>query len=60
MIVLGTSLTVYPAAGLPQLTLRNGGKVFIVNGQPTQLDEYAAAPRYPDLAEWAETVLAAF
>jgi len=60
MIVLGTSLTVYPAAGIPQLTLRNGGKVFIVNGQPTQLDAYAAAPRYPDLAEWAEAVLAAF
>lgn len=56
MLVLGTSLTVYPAAGLPRLTLQNGGKLFIVNGQPTPLDDYAVA-RYPDLAEFADTVL---
>ncbi|MBR2839531.1 MAG: NAD-dependent deacetylase [Kiritimatiellae bacterium] len=49
MIVLGTSLTVFPAAGLPRLTLQRGGKVFIVNAQPTSLDDYVAA-RYPDLA----------
>jgi len=55
MLVLGTSLTVYPAAGLPRLTLRNGGKVFIVNGQPTPLDDYAAA-RYPDLAAFADAI----
>ena len=60
MIVLGTSLTVYPAAGLPQLTLRRGGKVFIVNGQPTPLDGYAAAPRIADLAGWAATMLDSF
>ena len=57
MLVLGTSLTVYPAAGIPQLTLRAGGKVFIVNGQPTPLDGHAEA-RYPDLALFAEAVLA--
>lgn len=56
MLVLGTSLTVFPAAGLPRLTLRNGGKIFIVNGQPTPLDGHAEA-RYPDLAEFAERVL---
>ena len=55
MLVLGTSLTVYPAAGLPGLTLRNGGKVFIVNAQPTQLDGQAAA-RYPDLREFADAI----
>ena len=55
MIVLGTSLTVFPAAGLPRLTLRNGGKVFIVNAQPTPLDEFAAA-LYPDLMQFAEAV----
>ena len=31
MLVLGTSLTVFPAAGLPRLTLQRGGKGFIVN-----------------------------
>ena len=57
MLVLGTSLTVFPAAGLPRLTLQAGGKVFIVNAQPTSLDEYAAGV-YRDLAEFAEAVLA--
>ena len=55
MMVLGTSLTVFPAAGLPNLTLQAGGKVFIVNAQPTALDRYAAG-RYPDLREFAEAV----
>ena len=32
----------FPAAGLPRLTLQAGGKVFIVNGQPTPLDDYAS------------------
>ena len=55
MLVLGTSLAVFPAAGLPRLTLRNGGSVFIVNAQPTPLDEYAVA-RYPDLLEFANAI----
>ena len=55
-LVLGTSLTVFPAAGLPRLTLQAGGKVFIVNGQRTDLDDYAAGV-YRDLAEFAEAVL---
>ena len=57
LLVLGTSLTVYPAAGLPRLTLQAGGKVFIVNGQPTALDDLAAA-RYTDLQTFADAVLA--
>ncbi len=55
-LVLGTSLTVFPAAGLPRLTLQAGGKVFIVNAQPTSLDNYAAGV-YRDLAEFADAVL---
>jgi len=51
-LVLGTSLTVFPAAGLPRLTLQAGGKVFIVNAQPTPLDRYAAGC-YTDLAAFA-------
>ncbi|MBO7721904.1 MAG: NAD-dependent deacetylase [Kiritimatiellae bacterium] len=58
-LVLGTSLTVYPAAGLPRLTLQTGGRVFIVNAQPTPLDEYAAGV-YRDLAEFAAAVQNAF
>ena len=56
MLVLGTSLTVFPAAGLPRLTLQKGGKVFIVNAQPTPLDDYATA-RYGDLLEFSEAIL---
>ena len=55
-LVLGTSLTVFPAAGLPHLTLQAGGKVFIVNAQPTSLDEYAAGV-YRDLSEFSSAVL---
>ena len=55
-LVLGTSLTVFPAAGLPRHTLQAGGKVFIVNAQPTSLDDYAAGT-YRDLAAFASAVL---
>ncbi len=55
-LVLGTSLTVYPAASLPSLTLRAGGKVFIVNGSPTSLDNEATA-RFTDLAAFADAIL---
>ena len=57
MLVLGTSLTVFPAAGLPRQTLQNGGRVFIVNAQPTALDCHAEA-RYDDLQAFADAVLA--
>lgn len=57
-LVLGTSLTVFPAAGLPRLTLQAGGKVIIVNGQPTSLDDYAAATA-SDLADFARALTTA-
>ena len=38
LVVLGTSLTVYPAAALPELCVRSGGRVVLVNDQPTPLD----------------------
>jgi len=41
MLVLGTSLTVYPAASMPEYTLRSGGKIVIVNNMPTSLDSRA-------------------
>ena len=42
MLVLGTSLTVYPAASMPEYTLRCGGRIVIVNNMPTTLDGMAA------------------
>ena len=59
LLVLGSSLTVSPANAIPPLTLRAGGEIVIVNGQPTHLDD-SAALLYRDLAVFAEAVLAAF
>ena len=42
MLVLGTSLTVHPAASMPEYTLRADGKIVIVNNMPTPLDNRAA------------------
>jgi NAD-dependent deacetylase len=50
MLVLGTSLTVYPAASIPQITLRAGGNIVIVNDMETPLDRYASL-RFTDLGE---------
>jgi NAD-dependent deacetylase len=50
MLVLGTSLTVFPAAGLPRHTLRRGGRIVIVNNMPTPLDNQAFL-RFDDLGE---------
>ncbi len=48
-LVLGTSLVVYPVAALPEETIRHGGKIVIVNAQPTPLDRYAELT-FTDLA----------
>ena len=50
MLVLGTSLTVQPAASLPEYPLRRGGELIIVNNMPTPLDRRAAL-RFGELAE---------
>jgi NAD-dependent deacetylase len=41
MLVVGSSLQVYPAAALPEMTFRAGGEVAIVNAEPTGLDRLA-------------------
>jgi NAD-dependent deacetylase len=41
LITVGTSLQVYPAAGIPGETLRHGGRIAIINNQPTGLDHEA-------------------
>jgi len=40
-IVLGSSLTVYPAAGFPGMASENGAKLVIVNQQDTDMDSAA-------------------
>jgi NAD-dependent deacetylase len=57
MLVLGTSLTVQPAAGIPDAALRRGAEIVIVNNMPTPLDRYAAL-KFDELAPVFETISA--
>jgi NAD-dependent deacetylase len=41
MIVAGSSLVVYPAAGFPEFAKRLGARLAIVNREPTPLDPIA-------------------
>ena len=41
MLIAGSSLTVAPICDLPLYTLSAGGKLIIVNDQPTYLDDKA-------------------
>jgi GrpB-like predicted nucleotidyltransferase (UPF0157 family) len=41
LLVVGTSLEVYPVAGLPSETLEAGGTVAVVNRDPTWVDPHA-------------------
>ncbi|MDR0785420.1 MAG: NAD-dependent deacetylase, partial [Treponema sp.] len=50
MLVLGSSLTVNPAADLPRLALSRGGELVIVNDMETYLDRYAVL-HFDSLAE---------
>ncbi len=49
-LVLGSSLTVFPAAALPEEAYRFGGRIVIINDTPTPLDRRAIL-HLPDLTE---------
>jgi len=55
MLVLGSSLTVYPAARIPLDTLRSGGELIIVNAEATEFDAMAKMI-YRDLVEAFENL----
>lgn len=40
-LAIGSSLVVYPAAGLPMAAKRSGAKLVILNRDPTELDDHA-------------------
>ena len=56
VLVMGTSLTVYPVASLPMLSYQNDGEIVIVNAQPTSMDKYALT-RFTDLGEFCSQFL---
>jgi NAD-dependent deacetylase len=57
-LALGTSLGVYPAAGLPEIALSNGARLVVVNQQPTPFDHYAAATSAAPLGELLPALVA--
>ena len=59
MLCVGSSLEVYPVAGLPELTLAAGGELAIVTRGPTPYDGEAAVRLSGDVAEELPGVLAA-
>ncbi|MFN0095525.1 MAG: SIR2 family NAD-dependent protein deacylase [Dehalococcoidia bacterium] len=42
ILAVGTTLAVYPAAGMMPIALRCGAKLIIMNAEETQFDEYAS------------------
>ena len=59
MICIGSSLTVYPVAGLPELTTRAGGRLALVTAGETPYDPQADVKLEGDVVEDLEAVLAA-
>ncbi|MBC7262921.1 MAG: NAD-dependent deacylase [Chloroflexi bacterium] len=50
MLVVGSSLTVTPAADLPFTARQHGAEIIIVNAQPTYMDAHSAVVIHDDLA----------
>jgi NAD-dependent deacetylase len=59
LLCVGSSLEVYPVAGLPQMTLARGGRIAIVTKSSTPYDRDAAVRMGGDVAEELLAVLAA-
>ena len=58
-LAVGTSLTVYPVAYLPQIAVASGAKLVIVNHQPTPFDTQVAALFNAPIAEVLPALAAA-
>jgi NAD-dependent deacetylase len=59
MLAVGSSLEVWPVAGLPEETLSGGGRLAIVTKGPTPYDAEAAVKLSGDVEEELEAVVAA-
>jgi NAD-dependent deacetylase len=58
LLVVGSSLEVWPVAELPLVTLRAGGKVAVVNKGPTHVDDRAALKLDASAGEVLEAAVA--
>ena len=59
MLAIGSSLEVYPVAGLPADTLAAGGRLALVTMGPTPYDRHAVVKLSGDVVDELEAVLAA-
>ena len=59
MLCIGSSLEVFPAAGLPELTIEAGGRLAIMTKGETPYDDHASVRMSGDLATDLPAVLAA-
>ena len=59
LLCVGSSLEVYPVAGLPELTLGGGGRIAIVTQGPTPFDRDAEVKLAGDVVAELEAVVAA-
>ena len=59
MLCIGSSLEVYPVAGLPSVTLGRGGRIAVITQGPTPFDPDAAVRMDGDVVGDLEAVLAA-
>lgn len=59
MLCVGSSLEVYPAAGLPELTLAGGGSVAVISIGPTPYDGDAEVRIHDDVVEVLPALVAA-
>ena len=57
LLCIGSSLEVYPVAGLPELTHAGGGAVAILTRGPTPLDEIASVRLYGDVVDELDALL---
>ena len=59
LLCVGSSLEVYPVAGLPQMTLARGGRIAIVTKSSTPYDSDAVVRLSGDVAEELQAATAA-
>jgi NAD-dependent deacetylase len=57
-LAIGSSLTVYPAAGLPEIALQAGARLVVMNAQETPFDRYADAVVRDQLGDVLPSVVA--
>lgn len=56
-IVLGSSLTVYPAASFPQIARERGARLVIINNEPTEQDGSADLVIHAGISEVLDSVM---